>query len=227
VGGGCSGPAWRTGAEQKTFAARLKKSGYTTMYAGKYLNQYGRPGGGGLGHVPPGWDWWAGLVGNSRYYNYTLSINGKAERHGATYARDYLTDVIRRKAVQFLDHVAKLPTAPPFLMVLAPPACHAPFTPAPQYRKHFSNLKAPRTPAFNRDKAGDPRKHWLVETEPRKMSNETVARVDKTFRDRWRTLLSVDDLIRKVHAALAGYGMLDNTYLLFTSDHGYHLGQVR
>ena len=68
------------------------------MYAGKYLNQYGRKEGGGVEHVPPGWDWWAGLVGNSKYYNYTLSINGKAEHHGDNYTRDYLTDVIRSAA---------------------------------------------------------------------------------------------------------------------------------
>ena len=30
-----------------------------------------------------------------RYYNYTLSINGKKEEHGDNYTTDYLTDVIR------------------------------------------------------------------------------------------------------------------------------------
>lgn len=33
-------------------------------------------------------------VGNSVYYNYTLSVNGKAEVHGDKYPDDYLTDVI-------------------------------------------------------------------------------------------------------------------------------------
>ena len=33
-------------------------------------------------------------VGNSRYYNYTLSVNGKAEKHGDKYEDDYLTNVI-------------------------------------------------------------------------------------------------------------------------------------
>ena len=54
------------------------------MYAGKYLNTYGESEGGGVQHVPPGWDWWLGQVGNARYYNYTLSVNGKAKRYDAT-----------------------------------------------------------------------------------------------------------------------------------------------
>ena len=37
-------------------------------------------------------------------------------------------------------------------MVIAPPACHAPFTPAPKYKDKFNDRKAPRTPAFNRHK---------------------------------------------------------------------------
>lgn len=33
-------------------------------------------------------------VGNSQYYNYTLSVNGKAEVHKDNYEKDYLTDLI-------------------------------------------------------------------------------------------------------------------------------------
>lgn len=52
--------------------------------------QYGYKAAGGPGHVPVGWDWWIGLVGNSRYYNYTLSINGTAQH----FTDQYLTHVI-------------------------------------------------------------------------------------------------------------------------------------
>ena len=57
----------------------------------------------GVEFIPPGWDDWNGLVGNSKYYNYKLSVNGKAEVHGDDYEKDYLTDVIGRKASEFLN----------------------------------------------------------------------------------------------------------------------------
>lgn len=43
--------------------------------------------------MPVGWDWWAGLLGNSKYYDYSLSINGTERLYGND-SSDYLTDVI-------------------------------------------------------------------------------------------------------------------------------------
>lgn len=47
-------------------------------------------------------------VGNSAYYNYTLSVNGKAEKHGDDYNKDYLTDLI----VSFSEPLYHLPRQP-------------------------------------------------------------------------------------------------------------------
>ena len=64
--GNCWGTEWRETSEKESFAASLKlSSNYTTFYAGKYLNRYGDHG--NDLEVPPGWDYWAGLVGNSRW----------------------------------------------------------------------------------------------------------------------------------------------------------------
>jgi len=41
---------------------------------------------------------------------------------------------------------------------------------------------------------------------------------------RWRTLLSVDDLVEQVVKTLNDNKLLDNTYVIFMSDNGYHLG---
>lgn len=94
VEGNCASKKWQQGPEKQTMNTFLKTLGYGTLFAGKYLNQYGIDKTGGPQHVPPGWDEWYGLVGNSKYYDYTLSVNGKAEVHGSDYKKDYLTDAI-------------------------------------------------------------------------------------------------------------------------------------
>ena len=85
----------------------MKKAGYQTMYAGKYLNQYGFPDAGGVEHVPDGWDSWFGLVGNSRYYEYQVSDNGKKIEFGNNYETDYFTDVIKRRGVSFIHNTTR------------------------------------------------------------------------------------------------------------------------
>lgn len=52
--------------------------------------QYGSNKAGGVNHIPKGYDWWIGLKGNSKYYNYTLSVNGTEK----ILTDLYLTDVI-------------------------------------------------------------------------------------------------------------------------------------
>lgn len=219
LSGQCNGQRWQDGPEKKTFAAHLHFAGYRTFYAGKYLNQYGHPAAGGFAHVPPGWDWWLGLRGNSRYYNYSLSVNGSKETHGQRPEVDYLTNVIRRHALEFLFQ----PSPQPFLMVLAPPAPHAPFTPEPRYAGNFSSLRAPRTPNFN-VKVGM-EKHWLLRQGVQPLPENIVAEVDKVFQGRLQTLLTVDDMVRDVVETLDNLRHLDNTFVIYTSDNGYHLGQ--
>ena len=42
---------------------------------------------------------------------------------------------------------------------------------------------------------------------------------------RWRTLLSVDDLVDEVITTLDAGKLLNNTYVIFSSDNGFHLGK--
>ncbi|MED6236862.1 hypothetical protein ATANTOWER_015315, partial [Ataeniobius toweri] len=145
--GNCSSTAWQKSEEPQTFPALLKiYGGYQTFFAGKYLNQYGHSEAGGVEHVPPGWSYWVALEKNSKYYNYTLSVNGKAQKHGADYSKDYLTDLLANRSLEFLQYKS---SNQPFFMMVSTPAPHSPWTAAPQYQDHFNGTKAPRDPNFN------------------------------------------------------------------------------
>ncbi|KAK7079518.1 hypothetical protein SK128_006379, partial [Halocaridina rubra] len=220
LSGHCSSRQWQAGPERKSFATHLHLNGYRTFFAGKYLNQYGNANVGGLSHVPPGWDWWIGLKGNSVYYNYTLSVNGTAETHGDIPSTDYLTNVIRSRAMEFLTS-SSFDT--PFFMMLSTPSAHAPFTPEPKYLSNFSLLNAPRTENFNIVAGKD--KHWLMRLGIQPLPSSIIEKVDEVFRNRLRTLLTVNDMVEEVIKYLESKNQLDNTYVVFTSDNGYHLGQ--
>ena len=80
----------------------LQSAGYRTLYAGKYLNTYGT-GDPLPSHVPPGWSEWFALVGNSKYWNYSMSDEGLTVSFGDVCgAGDYLTDALARRAARFI-----------------------------------------------------------------------------------------------------------------------------
>nr|XP_050862072.1 N-acetylglucosamine-6-sulfatase-like [Vespula vulgaris] len=221
ISGGCNSIEWQERQEPNTFAAYLKNEmNYITFYAGKYLNKYGSQSVGGVNHIPPGWDWWAALVGNSKYYNYTLSINGTKKEYGDE-PEDYLTDVIANLVKEFFNQYNSNDN--PFLMVLSPPAPHAPFTPAVRHIDKYKNIKAKRTPNFNTLTQTD--KHWLVKREPSPLPQKILPKLDEIYRRRWESLLAVDELVKSVHDLLERKDLLKDTYIIFTSDNGYHIGQ--
>ncbi|XP_073948236.1 N-acetylglucosamine-6-sulfatase-like [Choristoneura fumiferana] len=212
--GGCYGARWRK-LEQQTFATALKEAGYSTFYAGKYMNQgYSSTHPGIGGAVPPGWTEWHGLVGNSVYYNYTLSNNGVP-----TYSADlYLTDIIRDLGINYLERQKEQP----FLMVLAPPAPHQPFTPAERHRGAFGNTTVPRTPHFN---IAVEDKHWLMTMPPSPLPASILPELDRAYSSRWESLLAVDEMVADVMAMLEKNNVMKDTYVIYTSDNGYHVGQ--
>uniref|UniRef100_A0A8D0G8E3 N-acetylglucosamine-6-sulfatase n=1 Tax=Sphenodon punctatus TaxID=8508 RepID=A0A8D0G8E3_SPHPU len=216
--GNCSSPAWQQYQEPFTYPVYLQKQGYQTFYAGKYLNKYGDPKAGGVEHIPMGWTYWLALVGNSKYYNYSLSVNGREEQHGDHYEKDYFTDLLTNRSLEFLEKLSR----PPFLMVLAPPAPHSPWTAAPRYKTAYNSTKAPRGGSFN---VHGEDKHWLVRQAKSPMSNTSINFLDKAYRQRWQTLLSVDDMVERVLGKLESMKLLDSTYVFYTSDNGYHTGQ--
>lgn len=96
-------------------------------------------------------------------------------------------------------------------MYVSTPAPHRPATPAPQYANDFSSESAPRTPTYG-FQALD--KHWILSngktiasfyiwnyviksgTPP--LNPQSAEVIDDLYRDRIRTLESVDDLVEAI-----------------------------
>jgi N-acetylglucosamine-6-sulfatase len=207
--------------EKSTIATAMQSAGYTTGLFGKYLNGY--PNTVSPSYVPPGWDTWSSSSKGNAYgeFNYTLNENGTQVAYGAK-ATDYGTDVYARQTTAFIDHAAA--AGKPFFAYLAVYAPHQPATPAPQDAKTFRGLKATRDPAYDEADVSD--KPAFVRNLPR-MRPQVQTKVDRLARRRAQSLQAVDRDIAGLISHLDRIGQLDNTYVVFTSDNGFHLGQHR
>ena len=209
------------GHEQATLGVALQRAGYRTALMGKYLNGY--PDKTDRTHVPPGWDEWDVPAAGSAYahYNYTMNQNGELVRYGKQPA-DYLTDVLAQRARDFVTRAAG--DGVPFFLYFAPFAPHKPCPPAPRDAHLFPGVHAPRTPSFNEDNVKDKPKD--MRGKPR-LTDKQIASIDQLYRRRLQSLQAVDAAIAALVDTLEAAGQLDNTFLLFTSDNGFHMGQHR
>uniref|UniRef100_A0A182TJB5 Sulfatase N-terminal domain-containing protein n=1 Tax=Anopheles melas TaxID=34690 RepID=A0A182TJB5_9DIPT len=182
--GGCYGRVWRETIEPATLPVWLSQAGYDTFFAGKYLNEYFSAS------IPPGWSQWFGLHGNSRYYNFTVTENGKV----ATYTNAYFTDYLDTKTVNFLK---TLRADRHFFAMVTPPAPHAPFIPADRHKDLFPNVKAIQTPNFNIS-SSPLQKHWLLTMEPSTLPLKFLDEMDTIHRKRWQTLMAVDNMVENI-----------------------------
>lgn len=215
------GTAFQAGVESDTFATRVSAEGYRTGLFGKYLNGY--PGVAGSRYIPEGWTEWASPVSGHPYneYDYRLNHNARLESYG-TAPQDYGTDVYVQNTARFIAHAAR--DSQPFLAYLSVFAPHEPATPAPADVNRFVGAQAPRTPSF--DQADVSAMPVFIRDLPPFSADETVA-IDRLYQRRIESLQAVDRGVAELVATLRNLHELRDTYIVFTSDNGFHLGQHR
>ncbi len=209
------------GHEASTVGTWLQAAGYRTCFMGKYMNHY--PFRDQSNYVPPGWTEWYSPVRGQPYYgaNYHMNENGSWVKYGEE-PEDYLTDVLTRKADQFIRGVEQDPS--PFMVYISTYMPHGPYLGAPRHLDDFANLIAPRTDAFNEEDVSD--KPESIRYDPL-LSEDQIAEIDSIYRMRVQSMQAIDEMIHTLLSTLKEVGELENTYIIFTSDNGYFLGQHR
>ncbi len=211
----------RRGLEGSTIGALLQRAGYRTAMFGKFLNGY--PNTVAPTYIPAGWDEWDVPTGMSAYqeFEYQLNENGKLVSYGSR-PEDYLTDVIARKSAAFIRESARL--GKPFFAYVSTYAPHQPAVPAPRHANLFAGLKLPRPASFDEADVSD--KPSFVRKLPR-LTEPHEHMMHTLYLGRLRSLQAVDEMLEQLVQAVTETGTLDNTYFVFTSDNGFHLGQHR
>jgi N-acetylglucosamine-6-sulfatase len=205
------------GLEESTVATWLQDAGYHTAMVGKYLNRYVPERDG----VPPGWDEW--YVGGNAHpsYDYTLNENGRTVTYGDR-PEDYLNDVLTDKAVHVIRNASA--AAQPFFVYVLPYTPHSPSVAAPRHEGMFADAKLPRPPAFDEADISD--KPAFIRMIP-PLDDDEIGRLEREYQKRLASLQAIDDMVASIVEALETAEVLDNTYVIYSSDNGFHLGEHR
>jgi arylsulfatase A-like enzyme len=207
--------------ETPTFPELLQAAGYRTGLVGKYH----------IRQAPRGFDYWCIHPGQGEYFDPTFIENGTTVRKPG-YASDITTDLA-------LDFLAAGDPTQPFCLVYQFKAPHRPFAPAPRHAHLYDAGEVDLPATFDDDYATrriaaaaedmrfdvslardyadlppdlDPaaRKRWIYQ---------------RFIKDRCRTIFGVDENLGRVLDYLAQTGLAEDTLILYTSDHGYFLGE--
>jgi len=219
----------------ETFPQALQREGYETAFFGKWH----------MGNDPtprPGFDEWAAIPGQGRTINPELYEDGRIHT-----VEGYITDVLTDRAITFIERER----TGPFFIYIGHKAIHPDarqlddgsvdlsvprgYVPAPRHLGRYESEVFPRRPNVisSLDELRD--RPALLRALTNKHSDEIVDEFgedeldfgssEETIRRRAEMMLAVDEGLGRIVEALDTQGILDETFVLFTSDNGFFYGE--
>ena len=201
-------------AEHPTYPEVLQAAGYRTGYIGKWhIPSLG------IGPGPrPGFDRWISYEGGGHHFDEVFNVDGETVA-----STGYQADVLTDRAIEFVQEEG---TDEPFLLVVGFKNPHGPLEPAP---RHLGALEGAALALP--DSAEDPLETLLPlyrRLRQQRSSQHAIgdpASFLEDCRRYWELVLSIDDNVGRLLAALEASGELDRTVVIFTSDNGQLLGE--
>ena len=206
-----------------TFPKQLHDNGYATAFIGKWHM--------GNDDTPrSGFDYWASLRGQGEAIDPGLNINGQQQT-----IKGYVTDILTDQSLHFINQKREQP----FLLYLAHKALHpnvvqrddgstsniaqGGFVAADRHKGMYDSAVFTRRPNYNIPPVDKPALARKIAGLPL-LSAETSTK-EKTIRERSEMLMAVDEGLGVILKNLEDKSELDNTIVVFTSDHGYWYGE--
>ncbi|WP_162254070.1 sulfatase-like hydrolase/transferase [Nocardioides sp. Soil774] len=200
----------------------FRDSGYRTGFVGKFLNGYGP-------HDvrPSGWSRWDALTrGVYDYVDFSMTGDGDPQRYTDSYITSVIEDHTNRDVRDFAA------SGDPFVVYAWHLAPHYRITPeggrglppaAPQDRGLFLDQRPSSfdAPSFDESDVSDQPSYL------RHLSPAPRAEVAAENTARLQVLQAVDRAVGSLVDTLDEEGVLDDTYIVFSSDNGYSLGEHR
>ena len=207
-----------SGLDHDTVATDLKSTaGYKTALIGKYFNASGASS--ERNYVPPGWDRWVSLA-SAHNPTIVANIDGTWRDTGAS------TTGETRWLSDHADSFIRANEDGPWFCVLSLRAPHGPFTPSADAEHYADDIPLRRTASFGEpdadgvsDKPSGLRRDALTA--------ERIAEIEAKQEGMLEELQDVDREVGRLLDVISSTNQAERTYVFFTSDNGFLLGEHR
>ena len=199
----------------------LHQAGYEVAFIGK-------------AHVRGGlqdryWDYYFGFNGAAANYYHPVLTEGIAGKFSEPKRYEgYVDELVTDRALNWLEQKREKP----FCLFLNFCAPHGPFYRARRHLDLYNGVKIPKPATFDDDLKGYPGKPSAFIEANNKigttiLGDDAPRTLEEVVKDHYAGVVDNDDNVGRVFKLLERSGMMDDTAILLSSDHGFFLGEWR